>query len=298
MMPDALLRRHVSAAVARHGGIVPAIRAIAAELAPRERRPWVAMADALARGDVAAGLTAAAAADPACWMPLFSTPAGDPRLLGRIVAAAGGPPVATPRGWLPLVVPLTLVALAFGLLGALSFGLTPLLEEVFTELNMELPPLTQRMLGTAAFMRSISKPLLLGAGLVIAGWGLTRRWIRRGPAVAAAYTRHLARLVESGVPQDEAVELAAWAVGVPPVSPARPRRPLSHAAVAALAHEPAVAGGLLDAVAECHALRVAGTSFAAGSLWSTLAFGVVLLTVGLYLIGILLPLINLIRQFS
>lgn len=297
MMPDPLLRRHVSAAVARHGGIVPAIRAVAAELSPRDRRPWVAMADALARGDVAAGATAAAA-DPACWMPLFSTPAGDPRLLGRIVAAAAGPAVPTPRGWLPLVVPLTLVALAFGLLGALSFGLTPLLEEVCTELNMELPPLTQRMLGTAAFMRGIWKPLLLGAGLVIAGWGLTCWWIRRGSAVAAAYTRHLARLVESGVPQDEAVELAAWAVGVPPVSPARPRRPLSHAAVAALAHEPAVAGGLLDAVAECHALRIAGTSFAAGSLWRTLAFGVVLLTVGLYLIGILLPLINLIRQFS
>jgi hypothetical protein len=297
MMPDSLVRRHVPEALARHASAAPVIRAVAAELGPRAGRPWLAMADALARGDVAAG-TAAAARDPASWMPLFSTPAGDPRLLGRIVAAAGSPRGSPEPAWVMLLASLGMVGLPLAVLFGMSFLAVPLFDKSFEDFGMELPLITQWAMASARFMQTIWKPLVLTGLLVAASWALTRWWVRRGSNVAAAFTRHLARLVEAGVPQDESLELAARAVQVSPVSPARPRRPLSHAAVAALAYDPPVAGGLLDAVAECHAMRAVGGTAAAGNLFGTVAYVAVAAIVAFYIIALFMPLIRLINDLS
>ena len=297
MMPDALFGRHVTEALARHASAAPVIRAVAAELGPREGRPWLAMADAIARGDVAAG-TAAAARDPACWIPLFSTPAGDPRLWGRIVAAAGGPAGQVESGWTMLAYPIALAILAIGLPSGLSVVMVPLFAGLFDNWDMELPAVTQWVFAIDAFMRSVWKPLVAAGLIVVSGWALARWRMRRGPVVAAAFTRHLARLVEAGVPRAEAVELAARAVRVPAVSPARPRRPLTHAAVAALAYDPPVAGGLLDAVADCHTLRAVDGTGAAWNLFRTLASWIVFGVVGFYVFALFRPLIHLFWNLS
>jgi hypothetical protein len=297
MMPDPLLRRHATEAVARHASAAPVIRAVAAELGPREGRPWLAMADALARGDLSAA-AAAAARDPGCWMPLFSTPAGDPRLWGRIVAAAGGPAGQVESGWTMLAYPIALAILAIGLPYGLSVVMVPLFAGLFDNWDLELPLVTQWVLWIAGFMRSVWKPLVAAGLIVVSGWALARWWMRRGPVVAAAFTRHLARLVEAGVPRAEAVELAARAVRVPAVSPARPRRPLSHAAVAALAYDPPVAGGLLDAVADCHALRAVDGTGAAWNIFRTLAYWIVFVVVGFYVLALFRPLIHLFWNLS
>jgi hypothetical protein len=297
MMPDSLVRRHVTEAIARHASAAPVIRAVAAELGPRAGRPWLAMADALARGDVAAG-TAAAARDPACWMPLVSTPAGDPRLLGRIVAAAGALHGSPEPAWVMLLASLGMVGLPLAVLFGFSFLVVPMFEEIYDDFGSALPSSTQWALAIAHFMQTIWKPLVLAVLLVAASWALARWWVRRGSNVAAAFTRHLARLVEAGVPQDESLELAARAVQVSPVSPDRPRRPLTHAAVAALAYDPPVAGGLLDAVAECHALRAVGGTGAAGNLFGTVAYVGIALIVVLYVFALFVPLIKLINDLS
>jgi hypothetical protein len=297
MMPDSLVRRHVTEAIARHASAAALIRAVAAELGPRAGRPWLAMADALARGDVAAG-TAAAARDPACWVPLFSTPAGDPRLWGRIVAAAGKPRGSPEPAWVMLLAALGMVGLPLAVLFGFSFLVVPMFEEIYDDFGSELPSSTQWALAIAHFMQTIWKPLVLTGLLVAVGWALARWWIRRGANVAAAFTRHLARLVEGGVPQDESLELATRAVQVSPVSPARPRRPLTHAAVAALAYDPPVAGGLLDAVAECHALRAVGGTGTAGNVFGTVAYVGVAVIVAFYIVALFMPLIRVIQFVS
>lgn len=51
-----VIERHVATALDRHHDSTGFVRLMAAELPPRERTPWVRMADALDRGDVAARL--------------------------------------------------------------------------------------------------------------------------------------------------------------------------------------------------------------------------------------------------
>lgn len=297
MKPDAILERHVAAAVERHRDLEPAVRAVAAELSPRARCPWVAMADALARGDVAAA-TAAAAADPRAWLPLVATAPGDPRLFGRLLEAAARPAEAVEHGWTATLYPLFLAALALGLAFFLSVTVLPVYEQTFTDFDMELPVVTRWVLATAAFVRSIWKPLLVGAGLVLASRWLFRWWSRRSAAVAAAFTRSLARLVEGDVPQADALALAARGVGLAGVNAARPRRPLAHAAVAALDYEPPTTVALLDAVADCHAERAMRSRGAAAFFMGPLAICLVGFIYGAIFLGLLLPLVRLINDLS
>jgi hypothetical protein len=96
-----VIETHVARAVARHRGIEPLVRLVAAELPPCERMPWLRMADALATGDVAQG-TAAATASTACWIPLFASGAGDPRLTVRLLQTAARPRPRTRGGCSPI----------------------------------------------------------------------------------------------------------------------------------------------------------------------------------------------------
>jgi hypothetical protein len=296
-MPTSLVRRQVGEAVARHAEAAPLIRAVAAELPPAERRPWDALADALARGDLAAG-TAAAAADPACWLPLFATPAGDPRLFGRIVAAAGKPARAGESGWPLVALAIGLVAPPMTVLFALSSVVVPMYEGFFEGFGTEPPLVTAWVLAVSRFMRMVWPPFLLAGLLVVGTWAVGRWWIRRGPVVAEAFTRGLADLVAGGVPQDEAIELASGVAGVPPGNPARPRRPLTHAAVAALAYEPAVAGKLLDAVADGHAELAAGSTGTAAGFIGSLAYGLVFLIMLAYMFALFAPQIAFVQDCS
>ncbi|MFM7185062.1 MAG: hypothetical protein ACKO4Z_09860, partial [Planctomycetota bacterium] len=118
-----VIERQVATVLERHRDSAGFVRLVAAELPPRERPPWVRMAEALDRGDAAAG-TAAATQSIGCWIPLFASQARDPRLAVRLLQTAARP--TSPCGPRPLLWYLAAITtLAFGLLVVLSLTVIP-----------------------------------------------------------------------------------------------------------------------------------------------------------------------------
>jgi hypothetical protein len=255
------------------------------------------MADALASGNIDAGV-AGASADPACWMPLMTTAAGDPRRFRRLLEAAARPAEVLDHGWASVLYPLFVLTIALGMLITASWTLLPAFEDLFNDYGSELPPITRQAMALATFMRSGWQPLLLAGFLLLAGRWLFRFWSRRSAAVAETFTRFLARLTERGIPQDEAMVLAARGVGVTPCSSRWPRRPMSHAAVAALAHATTVSVTLLDAIADCHAERAMRSRGTAGMFAGPVAVIVVGGITYFLFRAMLAPMIKLIGDLS
>jgi hypothetical protein len=293
----ATIAKHVARAIERHRDRATFVKLVAAELPPNEQRGWLELADALATGDMARGTTAAEAA-LAPWIPLFASPAGDPRLLARILETAGKPPQAPEAGWRLFAYPLALAALSLGLLGLLSATVLTVFETIFEDFGMELPLVTRAALAIRPFMASVWEPLLLATGLVIVARWLLARWSARGSAITAAFTRSLARLVAADVPTDEAITLAEQVVHAPAVDLASPGRPLTYAAAAALDFVPRSAAILLDAVAACHEDRGRG----AISLGQWFVGPALIVTVGLLVgfvaLALFWPLLNLVSALS
>lgn len=292
----AVLARHVTAAIDRHRGVAPYVRLVAAALPPRERGPWQRMADALAAGDVAAGVAAARTA-AACWVPLIATAAGDPRLEARILQAAVRAPRSGGR-WAALVPTLAVAGLALLVMLVLATTVLPLFETLFDDFGLQLPWLTRVTLALGPAVRSLWQPGVVA--LVLGGilWWMLAVQIPRRSAAVADFTRALARLVAGGVADDDALVLAARVVASPPVDPGSPTRPLTHAAVAALEAPPAAAAVLLDAVAACHDDRARGGSSVGEWLVGPLAVGLVGLLVGGIVLALFLPLVKLVSNLS
>jgi len=289
--------RHVAAAVARHRGIAPFVRLVAAALPPRERRPWRRMADALAAGDSPAGVAAAHAA-VACWIPLVASAAHDPRLEARILQTAARPPRRTGGRATKFLWALLAAGLALLVLLLLATTVLPVFEALFADFGIPLPWLTRMTLALGPSLRSGWQPLLAAGVLGGLCWrSLSRRSSSRA-AVVADFTRALARLVAGGVPDDDALSIAARAVGTPVVHAARPARPLTYAAVAALEAPPSAAAVLLDAVAECHEDRARGGLSGGEWLPGPLATVIVGLLAGLLVVSLFLPLVQLVSSIS
>jgi hypothetical protein len=250
----AVIGKHVASALERHRDAAGFIRLVATELPPRERPPWVRMADALDRGDVAAG-TAAATRSIGCWIPLFASQARDPRLAVRLLQTAARPAVAPAGPWLLLVYLAAVTALAFGLLLGFSVIVVPAFSWMHSWWSpSRMPLLTRAAFALPGFMASIWQPLLAVVGIVglfFSLW-LTGQWSARSDASSNAFTRTLARLIAAEVPVDEALALASHAVAARAVDPAEPRRPLGYAAAAATDFAPRTAAVLLDAIADAH----------------------------------------------
>lgn len=291
-----VLARHVAAAIDRHRGIAPYVRLVAAALPSGERGSWQRMADALAAGDVAAGVAAARTA-AACWVPLIATAAGDPRLEARILQAA----VRAPRGggrWAALVPTLAVAGLALLVMLLLATTVLPLFETLFDDFGLQLPWLTRATLALGPAVRSLWQPG--GAALVLGGilWWILAVQVPRRSAAVADFTHAVARLVAGGVADDDALLLAARVVAARPVDPASPTRPLTHAAVAALEAPPAAAAVLLDAVAACHDDRSRGGSSVGEWFTGPLAVGLIGLLVGGIVLALFLPLVKLVSNLS
>lgn len=287
------LARFVAAALARHRDCAPFVRLLAAELPPRERRSWLRLADALASGDVTAA-TKAAAANTACWIPLFASPAGDPRLPARMLQTATRGPDDPRPGWPTFVYPavVTMVALA-----ALAF-LSPMFRSLFEDFGMSLPLLTRWLLAIGAFSATVWKPALVVVGIALIGWWISGRRRRRHPAAAASFTRAVARLVAAGVQAEEAVAIAGHGVVASPPDIGRPRPPLGYAAAAALEFAPRPAALLLDAVADCHEDRARGVLGTDEWLAGPLTTLTLALVVGFVVVAFLAPLVRLIQNLS
>jgi hypothetical protein len=292
-----VIEQHVARALARHRGIEPLVRVVAAELPSGERGPWLQMADALAAGDVARG-TAAATASMACWIPLFASTENDPRLTVRLLQTAARPPVGIASVWWLVSYPLSLAMIALGVLALLVVGFLPEYEKIFRTFGMTLPFLTRTALNLRPFIVSVWPPILIVAWLVAFRWWLGARWSARSVTVVASFTRALARLVAAEIPTDEALALAGRAAGSRRLDVASPRRPLTYAAAAALDFAPRSAAVLLDAIADCHDDRGRGRlDFAAWFLGPVLV-GVVGVIVGLLMLSLFLPLLRLVSDLS
>jgi hypothetical protein len=257
----------------------------------------VRMADALDRGDVAAG-TAAATRSIGCWIPLFASQPGDARLAVRLLQTAARPAAGPAGPWLLLAYLAAVTALAFGLLIAVSLTLIPTLQGTLADYGVSPPVITTWVLKLPAFLASFWQPLLAAAGVITLPWWLATRWSARSAATATAFTRTLARLVAADVPTDDALALASHAVGVRPVNPAAPRLPLGYAAAAATEFAPRTAAVLLDAIADCHDDRSRGRLSLGQWLIGPVLTTVVGVIVGLVALALFMPLIKLLIHFS
>lgn len=295
----------VAAAVLRHAGLGDTLRAIAAELPAGESRRWLRMAEAIDRGDAAAAV-ASARIDPALWLPLVSgsgpTAGQDAQLLPRLLRLAGKTP-GNQWPWLPLLYPVVVVAIAMGVLFALSTGIVPVFAEIFRDFGSSLPRLTRLVLGLATFMKSPWAVVLAGL-LVFAGWGgvAWARLFRRRQAAVAAFTRSLAWLVGDGFGQDAALACACQAVGptteTGPAATAQPAWPLTPAAAAALAQPHAAAAILLEAIADCHDDRGRRRSGFLVDAINTCAIVAVAVLVAMTAMALMLPLVKLVVDLS
>jgi hypothetical protein len=291
-----VLARHVATAIERHRGVAAYLGLVAEAVPPHERGPWRRMAEAVAAGDVAAGVEAARRAT-ACWIPLIATAPGDHRLEARILQAATRPP----RGGGPLAalgVALAAVTLSSVITLLFTTAVLPVFEALFDDFGMRLPWLTRVTLAVGPAARR-GWPLAVAA-MVLGGlgwWFLVRQAPRRACA-AADFTRALARLVAGGVAYDDAIVLAARVADAPPVDPADPARPLTYAAVAALDAPPAAAAVLLDAVADCHDDRARAGSSIGEWFIGPLAVATIGVLVGLAVIALFLPLVQVVSNLS
>ena len=291
-----VIERHVATALDRHRDAAGFVRLVAAELPPRERAPWVRMADALERGDAAAG-TAAATRSIGCWIPLFASQARDTRLSVRLLQTAARPTTAS-GPWPLLWYLAAITTLAFGLLVVLSLTVIPAFQGIISDFGVDPPIITEWVLRLPALLASVWQPLLAAAGVIALPWWLATRGAARSAATATAFTRTLARLIAADVPANEALTLASHAAGVRPVDPAAPRRPLGYAAAAATEFAPRTAAVLLDAIADCHDDRSHGRLGLGQWLLGPVLISVVGLIVGLVTLALFLPLIRLVTDLS
>src|SRR3972149_5628375 len=156
-MEQAVLRSHMATILERGQAIAPALRAYAEEMpAGRQRRQLLAVCRVLAGGN-AAEATAALAELPEYWIPLLSaatssTDAG--HVLREFLSESRRTGDLRHQWWLALADPIVLLCLATVVLLALSIFVIPEFGNIFAEFGLELPALTQFILGMATWLSS------------------------------------------------------------------------------------------------------------------------------------------------
>ena len=294
-----VLARYATEAVARHAEAARLVEAIGDDLPAGLGRPWRRMSQVLAaRG--ANGACAAAEADARCWIPLFAAGDREPVELAALLDAAERPRSTVSLTWAAIAYPLIIVGTAIFVVALLSAMVVPMFASMFEDFGLQLPVVTQAVIGLARFMATIWGPLVISAGLVAVG-----RWIAitrspRGARAAEVFTRALASLSATGVPWDDAIQLAAAAARVSPIDASIPTRrgPMTEAALKALSYEPHTANVLLSAIADCHQDRARGGLSATQWLIGPVAIGLVGVFVGFVVIALFMPLISLVNALS
>lgn len=314
--PSALLGPWIERALEVGGGIVPALRALGAEMPPARRPAWRELCETLAAGDTArAGR--ALDRDPDTWIPLLAaaapgTTTGDGRseeaFLRRAVdAAVRG--ADDERWWLPVVYPLLVLSVAAGVVGFLTTFLVPQFRRIFDDFGTELPGMTRLLLSAHTFLSgwgggaTLLVAALGGAWLVRSGalahWtrGIAGRWARSG-----RFARQVAALLVAGVPQ-EAAEAVARAAADPRggrvAVDGRPRW-LTATVRQALDGAPTAAGRarILERVAVCHDERLLAQRSWTAWILGPFAVAVTGVAVFLMAVALFMPLVKLLYDLS
>lgn len=298
------------------GGIIPALRALGAELPPRRRAAWDDLCETLAAGD-ASRASRALEHDPDIWIPLLSAAApgattGDGASEAAFLARAVDVVVTEEtngRWWLPLVYPFLVTLLAVAVTSLLAVLVVPEFEKLLSDFGMRLPLMTEALLGFSHFLREGWGGLLAAAAVATALWLTAGRWWPswlRLPgsrfAQAGRFARFAADLLAAGVPQPVALAVASRAVDPQDAMAAAYQQPrwLSATVRHALdGNMPAATRvRLLDRIATCHALRLAASRSWISWCLGPVAVFVTGLLVFLMVIALFMPLVNLVNLLS
>ena len=298
------------------GGIIPALRALGAELSPRRRAAWDELCETLAAGD-ASRASRALEHDPDIWIPLLTAAApgattGDGASEAAFLARAVDVVVTEDtksRWWLPLVYPFFVTLLAVAVTSFLAVLVVPEFEKILSDFGMRLPLITEALLGFSHFLREGWGVLLAAAAVATALWLTAGRWWPswlRLPggrfAQSGRFARFAADLLAAGVPQPVALAVASRAVDSQdrPTAADEPPRWLSATVRHALdGNMPAAARvRLLDRIATCHALRLAASRSWISWCLGPVAVFITGLLVFLMVLALFMPLIKLVTDLS
>lgn len=298
------------------GGIIPALRALGAELSPRRRAAWDELCETLATGDTSRA-SRALEHDPDTWIPLLTAAApgattGDGVSEAAFLARAVDVVVTEDtksRWWLPLVYPFLVTLMALTVTSFLAVLVVPEFEKILGDFGMRLPLMTEALLGFSHFLREGWGVLLAAAAVATALWLTAGRWWPswlRLPgsrfAQSGRFARFAADLLAAGVPQPVALAVAARAVDPQAAMAAADQQPrwLSATVRHALdGNMPAATRvRLLDRIATCHALRLAASRSWISWCLGPVAVFVTGLLVFLMILALFAPLINLVSVLS
>ena len=298
------------------GGIIPALRALGAELPPRRRAAWDELCETLAAGD-ASRASRALEHDPDTWIPLLTAAApgattGDGASEAAFLARAVDVVVTEEtksRWWLPLVYPFLVTLLAVAVTSFLALLVVPEFEKILSDFGMRLPLITEALIGFSHFLREGWGVLLAAAAVATALWLTAGRWwpswLRlpgSGFAQSGRFARFAADLLAAEVPQPVAVAVASRAVDSQDRPTAADELPRWLSATVRHALEgdlpAATRVRLLDRIATCHALRLAASRSWISWCLGPVAVFVTGLLVFLMVIALFMPLVNLITVLS
>ncbi len=298
------------------GGIIPALRALGAELSPRRRAAWDELCETLVAGDTSRA-SRALEHDPDTWIPLLTAAApgattGDGASEAAFLARAVDVVVTEEtksRWWLPLVYPFFVTLLAVAVTSFLALLVVPEFEKILSDFGMRLPLITEALIGFSHFLREGWGALLAAAAVATALWLTAGRWWPswlRLPggrfAQSGRFARFAADLLTAEVPQPVALAVAARAVDSQDrmTAAGQPPRWLSATVRHALdGNMPAATRiRLLDRIATCHDLRLAASRSWLSWCLGPVAVFVTGLLVFLMVLALFMPLIKLLTDLS
>ena len=289
----------VETALQRHRDLASTIAAISAEL-PRSRRgPWLEMSSILADGQVARA-TRAARLFPTIWLPLLTNDDSE-ACLDRLFAAATAPLGASRRRWGGYCYALAVTAALLIVLNLFARSVIPIFRELLASFGIELPFVTQLILGLGGILSDWRVLCLL---LVTAALVTTARFVLRPGKLRRrqAFADTLSHLLSMGTPPDNAVALAAGLIGLPATqaspSGAFTAPVTSPAIAAAYALEPAATPVLLAAIAANYGDRSRRRRRAFEWLLGPVAVVLMGLAVGFTTMVLFMPLIKLVGALS
>jgi type II secretory pathway component PulF len=298
------------------GGIIPALRAVGAELSPRRRAAWDELCETLAAGD-ASRASRALEHDPDIWIPLLTAAApgattGDGASEAAFLARAVDVVVTEDtksRWWLPLVYPFFVTLLAVAVTSFLALLVVPEFEKILSDFGMRLPLITEALIGFSHFLREGWGVLLAAAAVATALWLTAGRWWPswlRLPggrfAQSGRFARFAADLLAAEVPQPVALAVASRAVDPQDAMAAADQQPRWLSATVRHALDGNMSAAtrvrLLDRIATCHALRLAASRSWISWCLGPVAVFITGLLVFLMVLALFMPLIKLVTDLS
>ncbi|MEO1990866.1 MAG: hypothetical protein ABGW78_02965, partial [Pirellulales bacterium] len=291
------LEYNVSQAVEKHQDASGLIMSVAGELPSKQGTAWRKMADVLKKCDVPEAQRLANL-NARCWLPLFVSERGDPRLLERVLSVIEKPQQRYSFFWAALAYPVMILGLASAILFLFSLVVLPLFRSLFVDFGLQLPFMTVAMFKVVTFFSGWG--VFLAIGFIALGRFLMIKRSLYGPQICEEFARSLSMLRGAGATPHEAIELAASSIGIQKRIAMRPARrgPMTNAIMFALLQEPRVARILIEAIADCQRDRVRRGVSTTQWFLGPIAIGVAGLVVAVVVTSLFMPLIHLVSALS